>query len=56
MIKNTVLKQLIKKLENEYGDLDKACGCTVCCNNGEYKWFSTKIVKDLIKEIDELND
>lgn len=56
MIKNPVLKQLVKRLEGEYGNLDKACGCTVCCNQNEYKWFSTKIVKDLIKEIDELNN
>lgn len=55
MIKNLVLQQLIKKLESIYGDLDKACGCTVQCSNGEYKWFSTKIIKDIIKEIDELN-
>jgi hypothetical protein len=56
MVKNPVLKQLVKRLESEYGNLDKACGCTVCCNNGEYKWFSTKIIKQLIEEIDELND
>lgn len=56
MVKNPILKQVIKKLENTYGDLDKACGCTVCCTNGEYKWFSTKIVKEIIEEIDDLNN
>ena len=56
MIKNPVLQQLVKRLENEYGNLDKACGCTVQCYDGKYKWFSTKIIKDLIKEIDELNN
>jgi hypothetical protein len=56
MVKNPILKQVIRKLENVYGDLDKACGCTVLCKDEEYKLFSTKIVKEVIEEIDDLNN
>ena len=53
MIANEALRQLVERLEDEYGDLNKACGCTVCFKGSEHKWFSTKIIKDIIVELDE---
>lgn len=53
MIANEALRQLVERLEDEYGDLNKACGCTVCFKDNQHKWFSTKIIKDIIEEIDE---
>ena len=52
MIKDEMLKHLLKRLEQEYGDLDSACGCTVLCKDGQYRWLSLEIIKNIIDEVD----
>ena len=56
MVKDKMLKRLLDKLKDEYGNLDDACGCTVLCNNGEYKWLSLAIIKNMIEEVDREYD
>ena len=53
MIANEALRQLVEKLEDEYGNLNQTHGCTVYFKGGKHKWFSTKIIKDIIVELDE---
>ena len=56
MVRNEALKQLLERLEDEYGNLDDACGCTVLCNKKEYKWLSLAIIKSMIEEVDRNYD
>lgn len=54
MAKNEVLREVLKVLENQYGDLNNQRGCYVANDNtGHYEWLSVADIVRIIEEVDE---
>lgn len=51
-VQNPILKELLNRIEREYGCLITNTGCTVKNDSGDIKWLSVKSITVLISEFD----
>lgn len=54
-MKNPILKDVLEKIEQVYGNLDDEMGCYVHTDNG-HQWLSIKNIVEIINEVDREND
>ena len=55
MVKNEMLREVLDKLEEKYGDLNDESGCSVFNDNiCQYEWLSVADIVKVIEEVDEM--
>ena len=55
MVKNEMLREVLDKFEEKYGDLNDESGCSVFNDNiCQYEWLSVADIVKVIEEVDEM--
>ena len=55
MVKDEMLREVLDRLKEKYGDLNDESGCSVFNDNTcKYEWLSVADIVKIIEEVDEM--